>query len=77
MLNWDGNSVSIISTSSNEVVATVDVGTHPYQPAITPDNVFAYVTNNGDNTVSVIDLSTYTVTATIPVGNGPMGIAIK
>lgn len=62
---------------SNQLIGEIDVGTHPYQPAITPDNTFAYVTNNASNTVSVIDLTSYEVMATIPVGNGPMGIAIK
>ncbi|MFC5200271.1 beta strand repeat-containing protein [Streptomyces kaempferi] len=55
---------------------TVPVGNFPTGVAITPNGLFAYVTNEGDNTVSVIDTTTNTVTATIPVGTSPLGVAV-
>lgn len=83
-----GNTVSIINTASNNVVATIEVGTGPSGLAITPDGRFVYVANSGfmkgplSDSVSVID-ATKTLTdpanavaATIHVGNGPFGIAI-
>jgi YVTN family beta-propeller protein len=62
-----GNTVSVIATASNTVVATVRVGTTPTGIAITPDGMHAYVANEaGNDIVSVIDTASNTVTATIP-----------
>ena len=43
--NTGSNSVSVIDTTSNTVVATVGVGDYPIGVAITPDGTRAYVTN--------------------------------
>jgi YVTN family beta-propeller protein len=73
--------VSVIQTSDNTVVATVDVGS-PSAPtpsagiAVTPDGKFVYVANPGLDNVSVIQTSNNTVVATVGVGNVPAGIAI-
>src|SRR5687768_3701249 len=72
----NSNTVSVIRTSDNAVVATVPVATGPYGVSITPDGAFAYVTSTGANTVSVIRTSTNTVVGTIAVGSGPIGIKI-
>ena len=73
------NSVSVISTATNSVIAVVPVGIQPLQAAISPDGAFAYVTNSGwfypNNDVSVISTATNTVVATIPVGRFPIGVA--
>ncbi len=68
------NTVSVIDTATNTVVATIPVGQGPWEVAITPDGTRAYVTNAFSNTVSVIDTATNTVVATIPVG--ALGVAI-
>src|SRR5438445_3514626 len=70
------NSVSVIDTATNTVVATIPVGLSPFGVAITPDGARAYVTNVADTTVSVVDAATNTVVATIPVGLYPFGVAI-
>src|SRR3990172_2332653 len=70
------NTVSVINTATNTVVATITVGTSPAEVAITPNGNFAYVTNTGSDTVSVIRTSDNTVIATIPVATFPAGIAI-
>ena len=70
------NSVSVIDTATNTVVATVPVGNAPAGVAITPNGTRAYVANFSSDTVSVIDTATNTVVATIPVGNNPQGVAI-
>ena len=71
------NTLSVIDTATNTVVATVPVGLFPLGGiAITPDGTRAYVTNSNSNTVSVIDTATNTVVATVPVGVSPDGIAI-
>jgi YVTN family beta-propeller protein len=74
--NSDSNTVSVIDTASNTVVATVPVGRQPFGVAITPDGVHAYVANRIDSTVSVIDTASNTVVTTVPVGLDPDGVAI-
>jgi YVTN family beta-propeller protein len=74
--NVDDNTVSVIDTASNTVVATIPVGGFPDGVATTPDGTHAYVTNAFDSNVSVIDTASNTVVATIPVGSAPNGVAI-
>jgi YVTN family beta-propeller protein len=69
--NQGNNTVSVISTNNNAVVATIPVGAFPTGVAITPDGTHAYVTNFKDSTVSVIATTNNAVVATIPVGNAP------
>jgi len=81
VVNSGNGTVSVIQTSDNTVVATVDVGspTPPLPPrgiAVTPDGKFVYVANPSDNNVSVIQTSNNMVVATVDVGNVPLGIAI-
>jgi len=74
--NVFSNTVSVIDTASNTVVATVAVGSGPIGVAITPDGARAYVANLFDNTVSVIDTAKKTVVATVALGTGPFAVAI-
>src|SRR5216684_599022 len=76
IVNTGSNSVSVIDTTSNTVVATVSVGGSPLEVAITPDGTRVYVTNANDNTLSVIDTASNTVVATVGVGAGPTAVAI-
>lgn len=71
--------VSVISTATNRVIATIPVGTPggPVGVAISPDGKALYVANAGANSVSVIATATNTVTATITVGSAPFGIAVS
>jgi YVTN family beta-propeller protein len=71
--NDGSNSVSVIATATNTVVAKIPVGLNPVGAAVTTDGSTVYVTNELGNTVSVIDAATNTVIATIPVGD-PNGI---
>jgi len=73
--NTDCDTVAVIDTVTNTVVATIPVGDGPFGVAITPDGTRAYVANLG-GTVSVIDTVTNTVIATVPVGGSPRGVAI-
>lgn len=70
----------MIDTAINTVIATVVVGSAPFDVAVTADGKQAYVTNSNNpsiNNVSVIDTATNTVTATVPVGVGPEGVATQ
>jgi YVTN family beta-propeller protein len=80
--NGRSDTVSVIDTATNTVVATVPVESFPYGVAVNPAGAFAYVTNVfGGNlfggTVSVIDTATNAVVATVPVGPEPHGVAVN
>jgi len=74
------NSVAVIDTSTDQVIAMIPVQIQPLAVAITPNGSFAYVTNSGwvfgSNSVSVIDTASNTVVVTIGVGSFPVGVAI-
>ncbi|MDQ1251304.1 MAG: hypothetical protein QG646_377 [Euryarchaeota archaeon] len=75
--NSASNNVSVIDTASNNVTATVNVGSLPFGVAANTNGKKVYVANYLSNNVSVIDTATNTVTATIDVGNLPFGIAVN
>jgi YVTN family beta-propeller protein len=69
--------VSVIDTSSNTVIATINVGMSPSAVVVDPTGTKLYVTNIcGSNTLSVIDTSTNTITATVPMAPNPVYSAI-
>src|SRR6516164_2338841 len=69
--------VTVIDTTTNKVVTTVDVGSAPVGVAVKPDGSKIYVGNQGrHSTVSVIDTATESVSATIDVGLEPTGVAV-
>ncbi len=70
------STVSIIRTSDNTVVDTVDVGESPQGVTLTPDGNFVYVTNTNSNNVSVIQTSDNTVFDTVDVGDAPYSVAV-
>jgi YVTN family beta-propeller protein len=75
--NTASNTVSVISTLTDEVTATIKVGKEPRGIAVSPDGSIVYVTNFQDDTLSVIATATNTVTATVAGGNGPLGVAFS
>jgi YVTN family beta-propeller protein len=74
--NLDGNSVSVITTSTKNVV-DLPVGDTPTGVAVKLPGTRVYVANRNDATVSVIDPATNQVLTTIGVGTGPMSIAVN
>src|SRR5919112_5992107 len=73
--NADSSTVSVISGSTDSVIATILVGRVPVWIAYAPPNNKLYVTNLGSNDVYVINGATNQVIKNIPVGDGPFGIA--
>lgn len=71
------NTVSVMSTSTNTLVATIKVGFSPVGVSASPDGSRLYVTNANDGTVSVINTSTNTVISTIKVGSYPYGVIVS
>ena len=70
--NQGDNSVSVIDTTTNTVIAIVTGVIEPAGVAVTPDGTRAYVADYGVAKVAVIGTATNSIIATIPVGNGPI-----
>ncbi len=73
--SYEENEVSVISDSSNTVIATIQVGNFPSWVAYDSGKGEIFVTNSYDNTTSVISDATNKVIATIPVGWTPKRLA--
>jgi YVTN family beta-propeller protein len=70
------DSVKVISTSTNAVIATIPVSA-PLGISVSPNGSKVYVTNDNSNTVSVINTATNTVTETITGFSSPYSIAVS
>ena len=68
------DSVSVIDSSTNTVVKTINVGDQPYAITVDPITNNIYTVNFNTKDVSVIDGSTNTVTDSIDVGEGPLAV---
>ncbi len=73
--NEGSNNVSVISDSSNRVVASIPVGVNPQDVAYDSGKGEVFVSNGGSNNVSVISDSSNTVVATVNVGSDPNDVA--
>ena len=67
--------VSVISDSTNTVLASIPVGDYPYYAAYDSGKGEIFVTNNEDYMVSVISDSTNTVVANVTLPYGSWGVA--
>jgi YVTN family beta-propeller protein len=72
-----GDTVSVINTRRNEVVATIPVGKVPAGVTVSPDGKRVYVTNRGDDTVTVISTKRKKVIATVPVQDKPANVVLS
>ncbi len=75
--NTDSNTISVISTATNTIIATISGLWYPGGIAISQSGSTLYVSNGGAGTVSVIDTSTNSITNTIRVGSDPGSLAIS
>lgn len=74
--NPDSNSVSVVDTTTHDVLAEIVVGETPR--SVTVDgNGRAYVSSEGSDTLSLIDLAGAAVTATVSVGDRPVAVAFS
>jgi YVTN family beta-propeller protein len=74
--NRTANSVSIIDTVANRVVAEIPVGAAPNGVAFSPDGKTAYVANRFSDTLSVIDVASRKVAAEIRTANQPFDLFV-
>ena len=75
VVNPESDSVSLVETGSNALLAEIPVGDDPRSVAIGGN--LAYVSNHGSDSISVIDLDTWEMKSVIPVGERPLGIALS
>jgi len=68
--------VYIISTTNDNIVDSVAVGTYPFNVCISPDGLYAYVCNSYDYTISVISTQSRSVIDVVDVGMYPRGLDI-
>ncbi len=73
--NVGSSTVSVISGSTDSVIASILIGKIPAFIAYAPPNNKLYVSNAGSNDVYMINGATNKVIKDIPVGNFPIGIA--
>lgn len=71
------DTVSVVDTATNNLVATVDVGLGPEGVAVNPTGTRVYVADLGNETISVIDTATNSLVATVPVDVDPFGVAVN
>jgi YVTN family beta-propeller protein len=71
------NTLSVIDTATNGLVATLPTGANPVGVAVSPAGNRVYVTNFDGGTVSVIDSLNNRTLQPITVGAQPLGIAMS
>ena len=74
---WEKNTVSVIDTASNAIIATIPVGKRPWNMALTPDGRKLYVANGRSNSISVIDTEKNERVLDVPVGSKPWGVVVR
>ncbi|MBN1147539.1 MAG: beta-propeller fold lactonase family protein [Anaerolineales bacterium] len=75
--NPDSNTVTLVDTASQSVIAEVGVGVDPRTVAIDDSLGRAYVADRGSDQVTVVDLATRAVLDHIPVGYRPYGVVVS
>jgi YVTN family beta-propeller protein len=74
--NYEAQSISDISTATNEVNGTYLIGRNPVSGVVTDDNSLLYVANFGSDSIAVYDINNGRVTASVPVGAKPDAMAL-
>jgi len=74
--NESDNTVSVIDTSNDSVVATIPIAATPDGTAVSPDGTLVYVASES-GFVSIINTASNMVTASIPVGRGADFVAFS
>ena len=67
--------VTVIDTAGPSAVKNILTGRGPHDVALSDDDRWAFVTNQGEGTLSVIDVSKLETVATVPVGREPVSLA--
>jgi YVTN family beta-propeller protein len=77
IVNYEGNTLSVVDTAKNRIVATVPVGERPQAVAFDAKLNLVFVANTLGDSVTVIDAVTYKVMATLAAGKRPNALAVN
>src|SRR6185437_5087140 len=71
--NNNDNTVSVISTATNTVIATITTPAYgsPTGVSVSPDGGTLYIENYVYNEISVVNTSTNQIIATVPISGAP------
>jgi len=69
------NGIAVIDTENLKISARIATGAGSHDIAFSPDDRFAFVTNERDGTLSIIDVSKLTKIKDVPVGKSATSIA--
>jgi len=75
--NFDSDSVSEVSTWTNEVSGTYTIGAHPVFGVVSDDSTTLWESNFGADTISVYAIDDGKLTNVIHVGAGPDALALS
>ena len=83
--NGDSDSISVVDTAREVVVATIDLhrpgyvydGANPNSVAVSPDGMRLYVTLGGENAIAVVDLGSRKVLGRIPTAWYPNSVSVS
>ncbi|MDT7582163.1 MAG: serine/threonine protein kinase, bacterial [Pseudonocardiales bacterium] len=69
--------IGVLDTTTNEMVATIPVGSRPYAAACSPDGRQLWVPSHDESRVDVIDTATNQVVRSLPVPPNPHWLAFS
>ena len=75
--NFDSDSISEISTGTNEVTSTTIIGSKPVRAVVSGDNSTLWVTNFGADSVSAYDIEDGRMAAGVRTGSRPDALALS
>jgi YVTN family beta-propeller protein len=75
--NFESNSVSVIASARNEVVAEIPVGEGPVGLAVSPDGRFVYSGNFKAGSLSIVDTAERREVAAVPTGAETFGVGLR
>lgn len=73
--NHGDGTLSVVSMTSSEVIATIPLGVLPYGVVSNNDST-AYVALQGSDEIAIVDLASERVSSTIPVPDAPAGLTL-
>lgn len=75
--NFDSDTISEISTSTNEVGGAYAIGAHPSRGIVSADNTTLWVSNFNADTIAVYGIDDGKRTGAVHVGDGPDALAFS
>ncbi len=75
--NVDGNSISEVATSTNEVGGTYTIADHPGHAIVSADNSTLWIANTGSDSVGIYSIDDGRLVGGVRTGSGPDALAFS